>query len=239
MHEIVERYKNGERDFSGLDLNEANLHKAILSEVNLVMAGLNWANLSMANLSGANLSGAELCGANLRMADLDWVNLSMAKLIGANLSGANLNGTNLHGVDLSLANLSMAKLIGSDLSGADLSGANLYGANLCGASLHRASLPAPTTVLLADWGEVSDELCVDLMRFDAWFHDKPTMFNEWALSRGPCPYEDKSFQRACNFRERRKLYSPGRPPKGFNLMVRLIKEKCANSDWHEKEAKNA
>ena len=208
MHEIIERYINGERDFSRL-------------------------NLSMADLGEANLHGANLSWANLRWADLSGANLNEANLRGANLRGADLSEANLDGADLRWANLGVADLRGANLDVADLSWANLLGANLRRANLSGAFLPSPTTVLLANWGAVSDELCVDLMRFDAWFHDQPSVFNEWAKSNGPCPYNYKSFQRACNFVERRELYSPGRPPKGFNLMIRLIKEKCANSDWHE------
>ena len=194
MHEIIERYNNGERDFS----------KAVLGG-----ADLSWANLISADLSGADLSRA-----NLR-----WANLRAANLSEANLDGADLRWADLSGADLSGANLGVA-----DLSGADLSRANLRG----------AFLPSPTTVLLANWGEVSYYLCRDLMRFDADCHDSPQMFEKWAFINGPCPYTGKRFQRACNFQEDKSLYSPGKPPKIFNLMVRLIREKCADSDWHKK-----
>jgi len=56
--ELLDKYANGERDFSGANLSGVDLYNA---------------NLIGANLSGANLSGADLYNANL---------------IGANLSGA-------------------------------------------------------------------------------------------------------------------------------------------------------
>lgn len=148
-----------------------------------------------ANLSEAELCVAELCVANLRDANLR----------GANLSGANLRGANLRGANLLWANLPMAYL--------------------CGAVVDGAHWPSPTMVLLANWGEVSDELCLDLMRFDAACHGEPMDFDAWA-SGGPCPYGSKHYQRACNFLEKRELWSPGPAPTALELMARLLAEKC-------------
>jgi hypothetical protein len=173
-------------------------------------------DFNSANLEDANLHDANLRGANLYGADLEDANLH-----GANLRGADLRGASLYGADLEDANL----------RGADLEDANLHGANLEDANLHGANLPSPTAMLLAYWGSVSNALCVDLMRFDAWCHDDPAAFDRWA-DGGPCPYDSKSYQRAANFRECRELWSPGDPPRVWDLMIRCIKEGCANSDWH-------
>ena len=179
-----------------------------------------------------NLRGANLIKANLRGANLIKANLSEANLYKAHLSGADLRGANLRRANLSWANLSLANLFRANLSLANLFRANLYWANLSEANLYKANLPAPSMVLLANWGEVSDELCVDLMRYDAFFHDNPEEFITWSKG-GPCPYDDCKFQRACNFREKRDLYTPGPVKNGFALMVALFKEKCENSDYHD------
>ena len=150
---------------------------------------------------------------------------TMASLYGASLSGANLRGANLRGASLSGANL-----IGASLSGANLTGANLIGANLIG-----ANLPATTMMLLAYWGDVSPELCRDLMRYDAVNHPDPKSFDLWAAG-GPCPYKGAKIERAANFTHQASLWSPGEAPSAYQLMVRLIREKCADSDFH-KEAK--
>ena len=50
-NELIQRYADGERDFSGANLSEANLYEANLSE-----ADLSGADLGRADLSGANLS---------------------------------------------------------------------------------------------------------------------------------------------------------------------------------------
>ena len=117
---------------------------------------------------------------------------------------------------------------------ADLSRASLRWADLRGADLRGANLPSPTMVLLASWGEVSDDLCRDLMRYDAACHDDPGAFDRWKAD-GLCPYNCRKFQRAANFNERWELYSPGPAERPWDLMVRVIREKCADSDYHDKE----
>ena len=156
-----------------------------------------------------------------------------ANLSGAYLSEANLSEANLSGAYLSEANLSRANLSGADLSGANLSGADLSGADLSGADLSGANLPSPTGMILANWGDLCDDLTKLAMAYDASNHNNPEFFDIWAKG-GQCPYADSKFQRACNFRENRKLWDPKIPcPRGFDLMVALIREKCANSDYHD------
>ena len=147
---------------------------------------------------------------------------------------ANLSGANLYRANLSGANLSGANLSGADLSGANLFGANLSRADLSRANLSGANLPSPTGMLLAQWGEISDLLCQQAMVFDASCHNDPKLFDNWK-ENGTCPYSNSKFQRACNFRERRDLWDSTIPvPRVWDLMVALIREKCVNSDFHDK-----
>ena len=164
---------------------------------------------------------------NFQRADLREAYLREAYLRGAYLKGANLKG----------ANLREANLRGANLREANLRGADLYIANLYRANLRRVHLPSPTTVLLASWGSVSDKLCSDLMRYDAYCHDNNKDFSTW-VQGGACPYGDKKYERAANFTERKSLWKPGIPKKTFNLMIRVIQEKCADSDWHKKGGAN-
>jgi hypothetical protein len=138
----------------------------------------------------------------------------------ANLIGANLSGADLSGADLRSANLS-----GADLSGADLSGADLRSANLSGADLSGADLPSPTVVLLASWGTVSDQLCADLMLFDSQCHPDPVAFDMW-VSTGTCPYSGVKVQRAANFAEKKELWGQGQASSIYDLMARVLAEKC-------------
>jgi hypothetical protein len=143
----------------------------------------------------------------------------------ANLSGANLSGADLRSTNLSGATLSGADLSGADLSGADLSGANLIGADLIGAYLSGADLPSPTVVLLASWGTVSDQLCADLMLFDSQCHPDPVAFDMW-VSTGTCPYSGVKVQRAANFAEKKELWGQGQASSIYDLMARVLAEKC-------------
>jgi pentapeptide repeat protein len=188
----------------------------------------------IADLRGADLRGADLRGADLRGADLGSANLWSANLRGANLGGADLRGANLQGANLGDANLGdanlwSANLRDANLGGADLRGANLQGANLQGAHLEDAKWddathwPAITAVLLASWGKVSDELCRDLMRYDAVCYPDPTAFDRWAKG-GPCPYDNVHIGRAAYFVQKKELWAPGnvRP---YDIFQRLLAEK--------------
>jgi len=156
-----------------------------------------------------------------------------ADLSGANLIDADLRGADLSCADLIYANLRCADLRGADLSCADLRGANLSCAYLFGADLCSAFLPSPTMMLIANWGKVSNNLTVDLMRYDASCHPDPTAFDRWAASDdGPCPYNDVKIQRACYFDEQRILWSPGPSKRPYDLMVAVIRECCKDSDYH-------
>ena len=112
-----------------------------------------------------------------------------------------------------------------NLYGANLSGASLYGADLRSANLSGAKFPSPTMLLLASWGEVSDQLCIDLMRYDASNHPNPTKFDEWVKTFN-CPYYSCTWQRAANFVEKMELWSAGPAPTALELATRLISEKC-------------
>ncbi len=128
--EVLAQYNAGNREFSALDLSEANF-----SGANLSGANFTGANLTVVNLTGANLSHINFTNAKLNVAKLSGANLNQAKL-----NGANLNVANLTLADLSQAELIHAALIKAELSRAELSGANLMGANLSNADLKDAKL---------------------------------------------------------------------------------------------------
>ncbi|XZO03614.1 MAG: pentapeptide repeat-containing protein [Microcoleus sp.] len=134
--EFLQRYEDGERDFTGVNLAGVNLSgKTLESNVSLSQA-----NLSNANLANAKLIQVNLIGANLQGANLNSTNLQSADLIGANLSGANLTKAILYSARLIQANLSQAKLSEANLNSANLTTANLSRANLTQASLSSANL---------------------------------------------------------------------------------------------------
>src|SRR3990167_5216234 len=149
-------------------------------------------------------------------------------------SRADLSGADLSGANLSWANLSRANLSRADLSGADLSRANLSGADLSGANLSGANGYAPVMVLLALWGGVSPELCRLLMRYDAANHPQGVeAFSAWAAG-GACPYSGQRIARVAQFTEAKEHWDASVPVlSAYELMVMVIREKCAASDYHD------
>lgn len=143
--ELLEKYDQGKRDFTGITLNECNLIGVSLPEILLQSACLNVANLSSANLTHSNLQGAQLnvtrlSGANLSCANLKGSSLNVANLIRAILTQADLAEASLIRAEMVRANLSQAQLVFANLSEADLRETNLNWANLHSANLTRADL---------------------------------------------------------------------------------------------------
>lgn len=151
VEELLKRYAAGEREFTGINLCEANLSRVNLSGANLSQANMSIANLSGANLSGANLSGTKLnvtrlSGANLSKAKLNGAILNVANLVRANLSDAELIQASLIRAELIRAELSRANLIEANLNAADLRESKLRQANLSGANLSEADLRGASLV---------------------------------------------------------------------------------------------
>jgi len=200
----------------------ANLRNANLSYANLRNADLSYANLRNANLSYANLRNADLTYANLSYADLRNANLR-----NANLSYANLRNANLSYADLSYANLSYANLRNADLSYADLSYANLRNANLRNADLSYADLSyarySLITVFQINFGKLSEELTLELMRHDCeCLKNGKKLFEKWS-KENICPFSESA--RSFYFREDKKLWKYGKPRlRGFQLWKRLAEE---------------
>jgi uncharacterized protein YjbI with pentapeptide repeats len=142
---LLQRYAQGERDFSRISLNECSLSGVklphiILQEASLKIVNLSTANLSHSNLQRAILNVSRLSGANLSQANLQQAQLNVANLIRAVLVGANLTKASLIRAELLRADLSNAILSGANFQEADLREARLRWANLSGANLSRCNL---------------------------------------------------------------------------------------------------
>ncbi|MGF1459987.1 MAG: pentapeptide repeat-containing protein [Leptolyngbyaceae cyanobacterium] len=147
---LLERYAQGERDFSGLSLSECNLagvklphiilRGATLKVVNLSTANLSQSDLTRAVLNVSRMSSINLSQANLHQAQLNVANLIRAVLVGANLSNASLVRSELLRADLSNANLSLANCQEADLREARLRWANLDRVNLSQCNLRNSNL---------------------------------------------------------------------------------------------------
>ena len=156
-------------------------------------------------------------------ANLSYANLSYANLLSANLRSADLSSANLSSADLSYANLSSANLRHANLRSADLRYAKIASVLWC----------APTTVLLANWGTCSDNLTIELMRYDAYNHEDPYSFDLW-VADNTYPFGETKYQRAAHFTEKRELWPGWNPRKkvksAYELMQLLLAEKCEASE---------
>ena len=141
----------------------------------------------------------------------------------ADLRSADLRSTDLRSADLRYANLQSANLQSANLQSTDLRYANLQDADLRSADLRYADLQSAPALLTAQWGEISDKLCQELMRYDAANHPNPELFDTWA-NNGACPMV-KGWQRAANFTEKRELWSPGPSKPAIELVLLLFAEK--------------
>lgn len=113
--------------------------------------------------------------------------------------------------------------------------ANLRYADLRSADLRSAHNVAPTQLLLLNWGSVSDELCVELMRYDASNHSDRSKFDDW-VKTDKCPYDNERFQRAANFSESKNLWKEhgyAQPKSAYELVIMLFKEK--EIKFHDEE----
>ena len=126
-----------------------------------------------------------------------------------------------------------ASLYGALLDGASLYGASLDGASLDGASLNRASLDGASLdgavysilslLCQVNWGALSDDLTLELMRHDAELCGEEKM-NLWA-NGGNCPFSGNLI-RGFYFREKKDIWKPGKPKlRGLKLFRALCEEK--------------
>ncbi|MDX2097011.1 MAG: pentapeptide repeat-containing protein [Leptolyngbyaceae cyanobacterium bins.59] len=118
------------KDFTRIDLSNANLQGVDFSEAMFYKAKLLGANLQGATLRGANFNNADLAGANFDEADLE-----SASLCYANLESASFQKTNLHWARFFRSTLIKANLTGADLKNADLRRSNLTEADFSEAIL--------------------------------------------------------------------------------------------------------
>ena len=144
----------------------------------------------------------------------------------ANLSDLDLDGCNLYNSDLSYSNLSNTSLMNADIRFCSLVGTDLSNTCLIGADLRDTILPPPPMVLLANWcGDIPDDLCLDLMRYDcSLIPEGNQLFAYWAKypTTKFCPYIGSYWSRAALFQEKHSIWSPGPAPTALELVERLF-----------------
>ncbi|MDJ0660483.1 MAG: pentapeptide repeat-containing protein [Crocosphaera sp.] len=131
--DLIERYKQGQRNFQGFQLRRGDLRGLNLSHTDFRGVDLSYANLREVDFTGADLrdaylNEADLTGVNFTGANLSGASLIKIYLIKANCYQTDLSGAYLTGAYLTKTNFKEAKFNGAYLNGAKLSGAKLEGA---------------------------------------------------------------------------------------------------------------
>ena len=138
VDELLQRYDDGERNFSGIVFPPfSNLSGKVSCVANL-QAALSVSDRAFYLCCVVDRSGDHALHlgslppppSGFEEADLNWANLKQSFLFESNLQEANVQNANLEGADLSGAGLGKTNLAEAQLIGASLKNANLAGANL-------------------------------------------------------------------------------------------------------------
>lgn len=153
INQFLEKLRAGEKNFSGITLQNADFTGMNLSKINLSGSDLSNSNFSGANLSEANFSGANAARCQFKGAILRETTFEKANLEWAVFTSAIFENTNLHA-----ANLMWAHLCKSDLMRADISEAVINWSCLADSKLtveQMASIPSGAAATITFTYDVS------------------------------------------------------------------------------------
>ncbi|MHA2333212.1 MAG: pentapeptide repeat-containing protein [Candidatus Hodarchaeales archaeon] len=183
-------------------------------------------DLQKARFIRANFNQVNFCESTLVNTVFVHSTLCKISFTEANLAYADFLRTTIQRADFYGANLYKTTFFKTDLEGGSFIGANLYKTRFRHTNLKGVLLPSPSMVLLADWGKLSNETTLALMRLDAANHPEgEEIFNEWAEG-GDCPYTASYSDRMAIFQEDSTLWEPGPPPTVYEAMCMVLSEKC-------------
>ncbi len=148
---VIELYKEGRRDFSGLDLSFRSFGEAVLpgidlSDTNLQNSSFRGAYLRRADFTEAWTIGADFSFADLREADftdsganaLDGAQCEGARFFGCHLCDTTVAGATFAGATFRGATIEGVSFDGHDLSGIDFSRGHIVNTRFTRANLHKA-----------------------------------------------------------------------------------------------------
>ncbi|MGL5832023.1 MAG: pentapeptide repeat-containing protein [Waterburya sp.] len=134
--EFFRHYANGERDFFGIELRNADLSRADWKDDNPIGQ----------TITGVNFSEGDLSGTDFRSNDMRACAFSGSKLVGCRFDGADLTKGYFSDADLS-----NSSFVGTKLTRANFSEANLTGVDFTGADLTDAKISS--TAVEVVWNE--------------------------------------------------------------------------------------
>lgn len=180
----------------------------------------------------ADIENVQLCGSNSHMEDLQFENINFTEVCWCAGSWKSLHFKSCKFTDVRFPPFILnSTFIACEFS-TDYFPFNSHGCIFRDCTVGRVSKwGSPSQFLQHKWGDCSDELTKELMRYDAANHPDPETFNLWGTHPDMCPYLTPrvSVTRVANFTERSELWSPSlleKPAKSaYELMQMIIKEK--------------
>lgn len=128
--EVIARYRNGERDFSHVILQNADMSNVSLQGIIFIGS-----DLTGTNFSNSDLADADFTDCNLSKCLFDNAVLKNTKFEGANLTRASIRNVAIERTSFRKANFMWAHLCGNDLVRADLTDAVLDWSCLIGSNV--------------------------------------------------------------------------------------------------------
>jgi hypothetical protein len=141
--EILEKYRKGEKNFSGVVVTAGNFS-------NMDLKGIIFRNavLMNANFRNSDLSDADFTNAKLERCDFHNAILRNTKFFRTDLGWANLKACIMDNTNFRESNLQWAHLCSNDIARADIRNANLSWSCLIGSNMTNEQLVnVPNTVL--------------------------------------------------------------------------------------------
>lgn len=147
--EFLQRYEEGERNFSGTDLRGAKLGHAVFQDVDLSNSNLENVNLSWSELGSVDLSSSNL--RNIYLEGAQWYRLKIREV---DMSGAQLDHTNIENCDLTASIFNSIHAFQSCMNECDLADAIFRDADLHEFSFRKSNLTNSdmSGAVLADLG---------------------------------------------------------------------------------------
>lgn len=226
-------------NFEGEEISDFSFKNKNLTDANFIECKLNQVEFENCNLNYADFSRSIILNSCFVR------NYSSeTKFLNSKITCSNFRNSCFKDSLFSYAQITNTSFVESNLGHSFFDYTILFGCNIFNTIFQRVNFKQsvlkqlsyflPSQLLLADWGQLSNSLTQRAMAYDASLHPEPKRFDEWHEG-GVCPYSNTTIIRACNFWEKRTLWVPGLPPpRAWDLMVDIVREKCADSDWHIK-----
>lgn len=184
----------------------------------------------------------EVCqkkGKDLLKADLHRSNFLNFKISDMSFSGSNIRRSNWKYAKFTNCKFRQCDFYETDFTGTEFRNCSFYGSDLNGVHFNGTvmdgssiihALYSVSSILKCNWGNLSPELTLELMRHDAEFVGTKAMAR-W-VKTGDCPYRD--CERDFYFTEKKSLWRKGKPKlRGVELFNALCEEKKIDQNFEQ------